>query len=1029
MHVRQLRVQWSGSIPRFSWVVEGSGRTRKQSAYRIFVGLGEDPLDAPVAWDSGTVESARTDAIPYAGEQLSWRARYAWRVQVRDEQGAVSEWSDPTWFDTGIDTRHWDAEWIAAPVSPRSERLPGLENVPRIRPADPDGSGAWFRAAFTVPPGPRPLSAPLVAVGSVAVYLNGSRTDGDIGDGAFVADVADAIVPGRNVLAVRADDSLVARLEVHLEGRLRLPHLVPVADEGPVALTTSGKWIATAVAQPDWERPGADDAHWAPADEIGLYGDPPHGRVALTDRPSPYLRRPFEVKADVARAKVYATAMGVYDLHINGQRISADRLSPGWTDYRYRITHQSYDVTGLLTTGPNVVSAILGDGWYAGNVSWFGPFQYGRTPGLRAELEIEYADGATERIPTSADWRVGRGAVRYADLQNGERHDARAEPTGWMLPGFDDSSWPAARVVPGPAGRLAAGTAPPIRVQHVLEPKAMWETTPGTWIADFGQNLVGWTKATVTGVTGQRLILRHAEVLEHDGTPHLANLRSARATDEYVLAGDATETFEPRFTVHGFRYVEITGPRPETIVAMVAYASMTATGDFSCSDERLNQLQSNIVWGQRGNFLTVPTDCPQRDERLGWTGDIWAFAPTALFNYDARAFLRSWLVDVADAQTPAGSITHVAPDLLSGRGPEAAPDEVGSPGWGDAVVKVPWSIFQAYGDPAVAEELYEPMRRWIAYLERRSDGYILPDEGFGDWLSTGAETLKPLVGTAVFALSVRQLGELARSLDRLEDAKHFDDLYGRVRSAFRGRFLAGQGRLTSGTQSAYVLALSAGMFDDHEASQAAAHLVDDIAAHSHHLSTGFLATPYLLDALTSTGHHDVSLRLLLQDTFPSWLYPIAHGDATTMWERWDSWSEHHGLQDPFMNSFNHYAYGAVGDWIYRTIGGLAPGSPGYRDVVIRPRPGGSIAWARTSYRTVHGPVSVSWSQSQDQFTLDATVPANVRAQVWVPCPGPDTVAEGGIPAAQAEGVRFERMEDGCAVFHVGSGAYAFQARN
>ncbi|MEV0974304.1 glycoside hydrolase family 78 protein [Microtetraspora glauca] len=1051
------------SAPRFSWLLAAPAgdRGRVQSAYRILVGRESDPLDedADVVWDSGVVPSSATYDIPYEGTDLRPRTRYHWRVRVTGgptgtggsgESGgsggseAWSAWSPAHWFETGIgDATGWTADWVGTPRVPGSQRLPSLENVPYIWVAGPLGpseseTGA-FRARFTVPGGARPLSAWLVIGGATAreVHLNGLPVAGEIRDGAFVADAGDLVASGENVLALSAEardgtpGGLCARLEIVVEGRPALPQLVPVAGDAAVTVTSNGRWRAVERPESGFERPEFDDSGWSLAEETGLHGDPPWGREPVADRPSPYLRREFDVPRPVRRARLYATALGVYELHLNGRRVGADHLAPGWTDYHHRVTYQTYDVTALVSEGRNALGAALADGWYAGNISWFGSFQYGRRLALRAELEILHDDGTTTRLRTDPDWRAGGGAIRYADLQNGERQDLAAEPPGWTMPGFDDSGWLPAVPVSPPSGRLAAAVAPPIRVHEELAPKAVWEARPGVWIADFGQNLVGWVRLTARADRTRPVVLRHAEVLDHDGTLHLANLRSARATDEFLPRGGAdAETFEPRFTFHGFRFVEVTGVREpltaDAIRARVAYAAMEPAGEFTCSDERLDRLQRNIVWGQRGNFLSIPTDCPQRDERLGWTGDIWAFAPTALFNYDARSFLESWLADVVDAQAEDGAVTHVAPDVLSGRGLSPNPKEAGSPGWGDAIVMVPWALHRLRGDTGAVARYYEPMRRWLGYLHKRSTAGIFPDEGFGDWLSIGAETPKGLVGTAIFALSARQLAGLAAALGRDDDERAYLDLYAQVRRAFRAAFVTGPGVVASGTQTAYVLAITAGLLEDAELPRAAARLVRDIEARGGHLSTGFLGTPFLLDTLTGTGHIETAYRLLLRDSFPSWLYPVVHGDATTMWERWDSWSHHRGLQDPGMNSFNHYAYGAVGDWMYRTIGGLAPATPGYRDIVVRPRPGGDITWATTAHRTRHGRVEVAWRREDGGFALDVTVPPNTRAEVWVPATEPARVTEGGRPASEAAGVRFDRHADGCAVYRVGSGSYAFR---
>ncbi|MFI7423843.1 family 78 glycoside hydrolase catalytic domain [Nonomuraea sp. NPDC049684] len=1044
--------------PEFSWRVTGAGRGRAQSAYRLAVAREGDPAGegAEVVWDSGVVTSSATFDVPYGGAALRPRTRYQWRVKAADEHGEWSGWSPAHWFETGLgEAGGWMAGWIGTPMVPGSERLPSLENVPRIwvaGPLGPSGSPAGaFRTRFSVPGGARPLSAWLVigdgggtaaagaagtagaagaagAVEAVEAYVNGVPVAGERRAGAFVADAGDLVTSGENVLAIKAaGPGLCVRLEVVVEGRPALPQLVPVAGESTVTVTSGGRWRAEDRPGEGFEQPGFDDSGWRLAEEVGLHGDPPLGREPVGDRPSPYLRREFGVPSPVRRARLYATALGVYEIHLNGARVGADHLAPGWTDYRHRVTYQTYDVTALVSEGRNAIGAVLADGWYAGNISWFGSFQYGRRLAFRAELEILHEDGTRTRLRTDTDWRAGSGAIRYADLQNGERQDLAAEPLGWTAAGFDDSGWAPAVPVSPPAGRVTASVAPPIRVHEEVAPVRVWEHRPGVWIADFGQNLVGWVRLTGRAGRDRPVVLRHAEVLDHEGGLHLANLRSARATDEFLPRGEQAETFEPRFTFHGFRYAEVSGLRaaPESITARVAHAAMEPAGEFTCSDERLDRLQRNIVWGQRGNFLAVPTDCPQRDERLGWTGDIWAFAPTALFNYDAAAFLRSWLTDVVDAQGQDGAVPHVVPDVLSGRGLSPNPKEAGSPGWGDALVMLPWALHRLRGDARVVAACFEPMLRWLAYLDRRSENGIFPDEGFGDWLSIGAETPKRLVGTAIFALSARQLAGLAAALGRDADERFCLELYERVRRAFRAAFVEGPGVVASGTQTAYVLAVTAGLLEEHELPRAAARLAGDVEARGGHLSTGFLGTPYLLDALTSTGRLDVAYRLLTQDTFPSWLYPVVHGDATTMWERWDSWSHHRGLQDPGMNSFNHYAYGAVGDWMYRTVGGLAPGSPGYADIVVRPRPGGGIGWARTAHRTRHGQVEISWRLTDGRLALDVVVPPNTRAEVHVPAP-PERVTEGGRPAAEAEGVTFDRLDKGAAVYRVGAGSYAFR---
>ncbi|WP_157180826.1 family 78 glycoside hydrolase catalytic domain [Actinopolymorpha alba] len=1041
------------TAPLLSWKLAGSGRGRAQTAYQIRLvehTAGDPGNDAvPALWDSGTINSAQTVDVVYSGRPLSARMRYVWAVRVTDESGRDSGWSEPSEFELGLlGEADWrdgaPARWIGAADEPgRGEQLsldfvgPGrqVERIwlPSVDGDSAAGDGAYFRVRFSVPDDRRVARARLVAdagTAEVRAYVNGASvtTDG-------VSESATLLVrPGDNILAVavRATEpgaeaaALVARLDVEF-------------DDGPsVTVVSDGTWRCRDVDEAGWEGPEYADASWPLARGYGLHGTAPYGRSRATYRPSPYLRKGFELPAPVRRARLYATALGIYEVRLNGQRVGGQWLTPGWTDYAIRVPYQTYDVTALLAEGPNVLAGILADGWYAGNVCWFGAFQYGDKRLFRARLEIEHTDGSRTLIVSDNSWRVGEGATRYADLQNGEVIDARQEPIGWDRPGFDDSTWTQVAIDTPEHGPPEAQVAPPIRVEQEVPAVSVQQRRPGTFLIDFGQNLVGWVRLNVRGAAGTRLLVRHAEVLDHRGELYVEALRSAVATDEYTLRGDPEgEVFEPRFTVHGFRFCEVVGHpgvlEAGDITALVAYARMEQIGALECSDERLNQLQHNIVWGQRGNFLTVPTDCPQRDERLGWTGDAQVFASTAAFNYDVRSFFRKWLRDLRDGQQPDGGVPHVAPDVLSphsflmgGDGRAAA----GAAGWGDAIAIVPAEILRAYADRRLAAESLDAVNAWLRYLEANSTGHIRPDEGFADWLAP-TPTPKDLVSTAFFAYAARVAVSLARELDRPDDAARWEKLYADVRAAFRDRYVRGGGTVVSGTQTAYVLALHFGLLEPAEEPMAARHLVEEIASRNWHLATGFLGTPYLLPVLSRFGHEDVAFRLLTQDTYPSWLYPVVHGDATTMWERWDSWSDSRGFQDPHMTSFNHYAYGAVGEWMYQTLGGIAPGAPGYQHVVVRPRAGGGITWAKAALDTVHGPVTTQWRLADDTFALDVSIPPNTTAEVWLPTPTATAIREGDRPAGDAEGVVAEGAvvepsgSPAETVLRVGSGSYAF----
>jgi len=968
--------------PLLSWRLFADRRDVTQASYRIVVAEHGDPLQTQPYWDSGTVVSADSAAVPYGGPPLAPRTRYVFRVRVVDDAGAESAWSAPGSWETGqLDPARWTARWITSASERDAPLPPDLDTVAPSHSLHRIGGGTRLRTTFEVPGGRRVLAATTAFAPAGDVTVNGVAVPA-------VGDVARTIRPGTNEIAVTAPEGhVVGRLDVTVDG---LP---------PRTVGTDDTWRT-------------DDGDRAVS--LGPHGAPPWGREALSHRPSPYLRREFRLDAPVTAARLYVTAAGLYVLRLNGQRVGSDRLAPGWTGYATRIPYQTYDVTALLRPGANAIGAILADGWYAGSVGFRGSFHYGQIRALRAELHVWHANGTHVVVGTDTDWRTGTGAVRYADLQHGTVLDARAEPTGWDSPGFG-GDWPAAVATDGPAGRPVAATAPPIRVQHELAPRRVTRRDDGRLIVDFGQNLVGWVRLRARGAAGHRVILRHAEVLDHTGEPYLEALRTARATDEYVLAGlDDGEVFEPEFTSHGFRYCELTGcPEDAELTACVAYADMPATGEFRCSDDRINRLHDNIVWSQRGNFLAVPTDCPQRDERLGWTGDAQVFAPTAAFSYDVAGFLRTWLVDVRDAQRPDGAVTHVAPDVLTGHLPDP---QHGSPGWGDAIVLVPAALYTAYADTRVVRECLPAMLRWLDYLDR-PDAPRHPDGGFGDWLAV-TPTDTAVVNTAYLAYSARTAAGLARAVGEPDAAAHCADIADRAAAAFRDAYLGGGGRIADGTQTGYVLALAAGLVTDAERPAVVARLADEVAARNTHLTTGFLGTPWLLDALADGGRLDLAYALLCQDSCPSWLYPVVHGDATTIWERWDSWSQPRGFADAGMTSFNHYAYGAVGDFLHRVVGGLAPASPGYRRCTIRPRPGGGITAATTRLDTGYGPVLVDWRL--DPYRLVVEVPPNATADVHLPA---------GVAAPEGEpGVREVRPgPDGGSVLLLGSGRYEFAA--
>ena len=774
-----------------------------------------------------------------------------------------------------------------------------------------------------------------------------------------------------------------------------------------------------------------------PADWTARWIGPPPTSSDSLPSPSPLLRRAFRVDDRVRSARLYVTSLGLYELYLNGQRVGDQLFMPGWTSYRRRLQYQTYDVTALVRAGDNAIGAILGDGWYRGQLGFFGQRNlYGRRLGLRAQLEIRYESGRTERVISDAEWKTTVGPVLASDIYGGETYDARRELSGWASAAYDDREWSVVALLDPPAAALVASMSPPVRRVRELRPVDIRRAPSGETLFDLGQNFTGWVRLSVRGPAGSMVTLRFGEVLDRKGDLYTANLRGASQTDRYTLRGNGREVYEPHFTFHGFRYVAVAGlPAPAdstTITGIAVSSDLAQTGTLVTSDSLINQLQRNIVWGQRSNFLDVPTDCPQRDERLGWTGDAQVFSRTAAFNMDVNGFFAKWLADVAADQDPSGSVPWVIPNPLGGDSVRFA----GTAGWSDVAVIIPWTMYLTYGDRRVLERQYPSMRAWVDYARRRAGPDLIwrPGWQFGDWLALhsddpsypGATTGTDLIATAFLAHSTDLVARTATVLGRGDEAAEYRARFRAMREAFNREFVSRTGRVGENTQTAYALAIAFDLLPDSLVAAAAGRLARDVEAREHHLTTGFLGTPHILHVLGATGHVGLAFALLTQRTYPSWLYPITRG-ATTMWERWDGIRPDSSFEDPGMNSFNHYAFGAVGDWMYQNIGGIDvdPAAPGYRRSRIAPRPGAGLTSARASLETVYGTLSSAWRLNQQGFELDVTIPANTSAEITLWDAPLDHVREAGVSLNAREGVRTARQRGKDVVVEVGSGRYSF----
>ncbi|MGW4472930.1 family 78 glycoside hydrolase catalytic domain [Nonomuraea sp. NPDC004354] len=700
------------------------------------------------------------------------------------------------------------------------------------------------------------------------------------------------------------------------------------------------------------------------------------------------LRAEFDARPGLTRARLYVTALGVYEVELNGQRVGADVLAPGWTSYGHRLRYQTFDVTGLVRPGRNAIGAMLGEGWYSGRIGFADAgVPYGDGVALLAQLELVHSGDEVERVVTGTHWLAASGPIVSSGIYDGECYDAGRERRGWSRPGHDTEDWTPALAVERDLATLTAPTGPAVRRVETLSGRS-----DGA-VVDFGQNLVGRLRITAEGRAGEQVVLRHAEVLE-DSELCTRPLRTAAAVDTYTLRGGGEETWEPRFTFHGFRYAAIEGPVTGAH-AVVCHTDMARTGWFECSDPLLNRLHENVVWSMRGNFLDLPTDCPQRDERLGWTGDLQVFAPTAAFLYDCAGPLTSWLADLAAEQGEDGSLPVVVPNPL---GPEAV---FAAAGWCDAAVIVPWTLYERYGDAGILQDQFDSMRRWVDHVAALGEEYLTGRQ-FGDWLDPSAppdrpgegRTPKRLVAAAYHVRSADLVAMAADVLDRQAEHDHYTALAAAARAAFAEEFVTADGQVLGDSATGYALAIRFGLLPTGaQRVRAGARLAALVERDGHRIPTGFLGTPLVCDALADTGHLETAYRLLTQRACPSWLYPVTMG-ATTVWERWDSMLPDGSVNPGEMTSFNHYALGAVADWMHRTVAGLAPGAPGYRRLLVAPRPGGGLTWAKAELRTPYGMAETRWSLDGGRLAVAAVVPPNTTAVVSLPGRAPFEVGSG-----------------------------------
>jgi alpha-L-rhamnosidase len=751
-------------------------------------------------------------------------------------------------------------------------------------------------------------------------------------------------------------------------------------------------------------------------------------------QPAQYFRKEFDLSKQIKSARLYITSHGLYEGFLNEKRVGDQVFTPGWTSYNRQLQYQVYDVSDLLVQGKNALGITVGDGWYRGYLGWKDNRNvYGEKLAVLAQLDVTFEDGSREKVVTDDSWKVtNNGPIRMSDIYMGETYDARKELSGWAKSGFNDSNWNTVNEMNFSKKHLVAPYGSPVRKIEEIKPIGVTASKDNKYILDMGQNMVGWLRIKITGQKGTEIIIRHTEALDRQGGFYTENLRSAKQTVVYICRGEGEEIFEPHFTFQGFRFVEITGyqgtPDLESITGIVIHSDMAPTGNFSCSNELINQLQHNILWGLKGNFLDVPTDCPQRDERMGWTGDAQVFAPTACFNMDAATFYTKWMQDLALDQHDNGMVADVIPNVLGS-------DNGGHTGWADAAIVVPWTVYLNYGDKRILQDQYKSMTTWINFMKEKAgeDHLWDGDWHYGDWLSfddsspayMGAYTETDLIATAYFAYSTTLMSKIARILDKDEDAKEYDSLSRKIKEAFNQEFLTPNGRLVSHTQTAYTLALAMDLIPENLREKVTKNFHKNVDTFKH-ITTGFLGTPLISQTLTDNGYLDMAYLLLNRKEYPSWLYPVTMG-ATTIWERWDGIKPDSTFQDAGMNSLNHYAYGAIGKWLYSTVAGIDidEENPGYKNILIRPQPGGGLTHATAEIKTMYGLAASAWKFEEDQESFEVTIPPNTTATVYLPFEDMKNVRSDGklISESQEMVISYDTAKK--PFLKLGSGSYKF----